>query len=85
MNDLEEFIKMTIENPICLYDFSWHFEPQVFYVIENDSKKILIAFIDKAFPSQESLMILKNKNITSENTLIVSKEYYEEEIKVSLK
>jgi hypothetical protein len=84
MCDLEKFIEETIKNPIALYDFSWHFKPQVFYVIENDSKKIRIAFIDKAFPSYESIMLLKKNLFLTGNTIIVSKEYYDDEIKPPL-
>ena len=84
MCDLENFIEETIKNPIVLYDFSWHFEPQVFYVIETDSKKIRIAFMDKLFPSCESIMLLRKKFYLTGNTIIVKKEYYENEIKPSL-
>lgn len=85
MDDLGEFIKDSIENPPALYDFVAYYKPDIFYVINDDTKEVLFAFMDIGFPSHESLTLLRKLSIFGIGKRIVNKDFYEEEIKPFLR
>jgi len=72
-------LKKSIENPQPVYeDFSWHFPPVTYYVLNKDTKEIVFAFLDKSIFSYESIVFIAETFNNKINIQVLTKEKYEE-------